>query len=173
MASGDSLFTLTAQNALPPGTLYATQDTIADASTPTATIPVLDFDGSTAEHADWLVAVPSQYGSTTGFTFQGFYASDGTNSGTVKWDLRVLQLNDLDILTGDLGIDGLTAASVTDTVPGTPINKLNVTATFALAKADAGTPAVGDLLYIRASRDTGTDTLADDAQLLGFHVTET
>lgn len=173
MASGDALFVLTPAGYTPPATLYATIDTITETSTPNSLIPVLDFDGSTAEYADWHIVIPSHYAGTTGFDFVFHYASDGTGSGTVKWDAKVLQLNDLDILTGDLGIDGLTAGTVTDTVPATPINKLNITSAASLVKANMGTPAAGDSIIIRIGRDTATDTLADDAQLIAVYVSET
>ena len=173
MASGDVLFVLKPLGSSPPATLYATFDTITETSTPNTPIPVLDFDSTTAEYMDWHEVIPSQYAGTTGFDFVFHYASDGTGAGTVKWDAKVLQLNDLDILTGDLGIDGLTAGTVTDTVPATPINKLNITAAASLAKANMSTPAAGDSIIIRIGRDTATDTLAHDAQLIAVYVTET
>ena len=173
MASGDTLFVLAPESSKPPSANPATFDTIADASTPNTEFLVLDFDGATAEHADWLVTVPSHYAGTTGFTFSYKYAPDGATAGTVKFDVRVVTLADLDILTADLGIDTQTAASVTDTVPATPTDKLNVTATTALAKANMGTPAAGDRIIIRVSRDPATDTDTDDAQLLEVYVTET
>ena len=173
MATGDFLFWLLPQGSVPPTTLFATFDTIAEGSAPTAEILVLDFDGSTNEHADWSVVIPSQYAGTTGFTFKVWYAPDGSAGGTTIWEIRGLQFNDLDILTGDLGIDGLTAGTVTDTAPATPTNKLNITATFALAKADMSTPAAGDLMLFRVTRNPVSDTNTDDAQLLAILVTET
>lgn len=175
MASGDTLFTLGARDTMPPGTLYATLDTVSDASTPTITFDVLDFSGGgTNEHADYLVKVPSHYAGTTGFTFQYSYAPDGSAGGTTEFEARVLKVADLDVLTGDLGMDGLTAATLTDTAPSTPTNKFNETATVALAKGDmSAEPAAGDFVVIRITRDTATDSNTDDAQVKFVYVTET
>ncbi|KKK76144.1 hypothetical protein LCGC14_2866660, partial [marine sediment metagenome] len=52
MASGNTIWVLEPEGSKPPATLFATLDTIADASTPLATILVLDFDPTTAEFMD-------------------------------------------------------------------------------------------------------------------------
>jgi hypothetical protein len=134
MASGDLLFVLKPHGSIPTPTAYATLDTIADTSTPALTIPVLDFDGAADEHAEWYEVIPSQYAGTTGFTFQYYYATDGADADLVDLEFRVLKLADLDVLTGDLGIDTQTAVSIQDTPPATPTNKLSYSTTGALAK---------------------------------------
>lgn len=173
MASGDTLFVLDPLGSVPPATLFATRDTISDGSAPVATIPVLDFDGAQDEHADWYLTIPSHYSGDTGFTFSYKYAVDGTDADAVQLEFRVLQLNDLDILTGDLGIDGLTSADLADTPATTPINKLNVTSTVALAKASMSTPAAGDRIIIRVTRDFDHAANTDDLQLLEVLVKDT
>jgi hypothetical protein len=173
MASGDSLFVLLPHGSVPTPSDYATLDTIADASTPALTIPVLDFDGATDEHAEWYVIIPSQYSETTGFTFQYYYATDGADADLVEMEFRVLHLDDLDVLTGDLGIDAQTAVAIQDTPPATPTNKLSYSTTGALAKADFGSATPGDLIVIRATRDVSAATNTDDLQLIAVYVTET
>ena len=173
MASGDHLFTLLAHGSVPPSSSYATQDVVADASTPPLLIPVLDFDGAADEHADWYVVIPSQYASTTGFTFQYYYATDGADADLVDLEFRVLKIADLDVLTGDLGIDTQTAVSIQDTPPATPTNKLSYSTTGALAKASFGSAVAGDLIVIRCTRDISAATNTDDLQLVAVYVTET
>lgn len=173
MASGDTLFVLGPLGGSPPSTSYATFDTIADTSTPPLIIPVLDFDGAANEHMDWYLTVPSHYASTTGFTFSYKYATDGADADLVDMEFRVLILADLDILTGDLGIDTQTAVSIQDTPPATPTNKLSYSTTGALAKASMGTPSAGDRIVIRATRDISAATNTDDLQLLEIYVIET
>ena len=73
MASGDTLFVLQPRNYVAPATSYATLSFITETSTPNAIIPVLAFDGSSDEYADWHVIVPSNYSGTTGFTFKYSY----------------------------------------------------------------------------------------------------
>lgn len=172
MASGDTLFVLLPRSSSPPSANYATQDLVSDASTPNIAIPVLDFDGATDEHSDWLLQIPSQYGGTTGFTFSYKYAVDGTDVDIVEIEFRVLKVADLDILTDDLGIDLQTAVAVQDTPAGTA-NKFNVTTTGDLAKASFGSPSSGDYIVIRATRDVSAATNTDDLQLAAVYVTET
>lgn len=173
MASGDTLFVLTPQSSLPPSANFSTFDVIEDASTPSIKIPVLDFDGAADEHADWHLTIPSQYASATGFTFSFKYATDGSDADLVEMEFRVLHIDDLDILTGDLGIDTQTEVAVQDTPPATPTNKISYSATGALAKADMGTPVAGDRIVIRATRDISAATNTDDLQLIEILVIET
>jgi hypothetical protein len=173
MASGDTLFVLLPQGSVPTPSNYATLDYIADASTPALSIPVLDFDGATDEHAEWYVTIPSHYSETTGFTFSYKYATDGSDADLVEIEFRVLHLDDLDVLTGDLGIDTQTAVAIQDTPPATPTNKLSYSTTGTLAKANFGSAAPDDYIVIRATRDVSAATNTDDLQLVEVLVTET
>ena len=172
MATTDTMWVLEPLGSSPTATLHATLDTISDASTPNAVIPVLDFDGATDEHMDWYVTIPSHYDGG-GFTFSYKYAVDGTDVDIVEIELRMLDLADLDILTADLGIDTQTATAVQDTPAATPINKLNYSTTGAITHANAGSPAVGDRMVIRATRDVSAATNTDDLQLLEILILET
>ena len=173
MASGDTLFILTPQSYTPPATLYATLDTIADGSTPAMSIPVLDFDGgSQNESADWYVTVPSHYAGG-GFTFSYAYAMSDTVGTAVEIEFRVFPFADASsILTADLGMDGRTAVNVVDD-PSANANEFNLTTTGNLSHGDAGSPAVGAFVVIRATRDYDHAANANDLQLLAVHVKET
>lgn len=173
MASGDTLFSLLPHGSVPTPTIYATLDTVADASTPPVTFPCLDFDGAADEHADWHVQIPSHYSGATGFTFSYKYAVDGADVDFVEMEFRVLDLNDLDILTADLGMDTQTEVTIQDTPAATPTNKFNWSDTGALAKASFGSAVAGDYIVIRATRDISPATNTDDLQLLSILVTET
>ncbi len=173
MASGDTLFILFPDASKPSGSNPATHDWIEDASTPTTLTPVLDFDGATDEHADWRVTIPSYYSEATGFTFSYKYATDGADADLVEMEFRVLHIDDLDVLTADLGIDTQTSVAIQDTPPATPTNKLNYSTTGTLAKANFGSAAPGDYLLIRATRDVSAATNTDDLQLAEILVTET
>ena len=173
MASGDHLFTLLPHGSVPTPTIYATLDEVVDTSTPPLTIPVLDFDGVADEHADWHRIIPSGYAGTTGFTFQYYYATDGADADLVEMEFRVLHLDDLDVLTGDLGIDTQTEVAIQDTPPATPTNKFSYSTTGTLAKANFGSAVAGDYIVIRATRDISAATNTDDLQLAAILVTET
>jgi len=172
MASGDTIFILDPASSVGPATLAATPDTISDASTPAAIIPVLDFDATTAEHRDWHVTVPSNYAGG-GFTCSWKGGTDNASVGTFIIELRAIVVSDAIILTGDLAIDGATAVAITDTPPATPINKLNYSTTGALSHANAGNPSVSGRMIWRATRDTATDTNTGDLQLAEILILET
>lgn len=172
MASGNTMFVLEPAGMSPPATLFATQDTIADISTPAAAIPVLDFDPTTAEWAHWFVTVPSNYAGG-GFTFSWKGGTDNTSVGTLELEVGMLVIADATILTGDLGADTATRTGVSDTPPATPINKLNYSATGTITHANAGSPAVGNRMMIVATRDVVTDTNTGDLQLAEILILET
>jgi len=172
MASGDTLFILTPQAYTPPASNYATLDTVADASTPAMSIPVLDFDGSADESADWYVTVPSHYAGG-GFTFSYTYAMSSTDGDAVEIEFRAFPFADASsILTADLGMDGRTAVNVADD-PSANANEFNITTTGNLSHSNAGSPAVGAFIIIRATRDISYASNGNDLQLLAVHVKET
>ena len=173
MASGDTLFILTPQAYTPPATVYATLDTVADGSTPAMSIPVLDFDGAQDESADWYVTVPSHYAGG-GFTFSYAYAMSGTVGTAVEIEFRAFPFADAStILTGNNDMQGKAVANVADD-PSANTNEFNITSTPAnLSHSDAGSPAVGAFIIIRATRDYNHAANANDLQLLAVHVKET
>ena len=172
MASGDTLFILTPQAYSPPAANYATLDTVADGSTPAMSIPVLDFDGSADESADWYVTVPSHYAGG-GFTFSYTYAMSSTDGDAVEIEFRAFPFADASsILTADLGMDGRTAVNVADD-PSANANEFNITTTGNLSHGNAGSPAVGAFMIIRATRDVSYASNTNDLQLLAVHVKET
>ena len=172
MASGDTLFILTPQAYTPPAANYATLDTVADGSTPAMSIPVLDFDGSANESADWYVTVPSHYAGG-GLTFSYAYAMSSTDGDAVEIEFRAFPFADASsILTADLGMDGRTAVNVADD-PSANANEFNITTTGNLSHSDAGSPAVGAFIIIRATRDFDHAANGNDLQLLAVHVKET
>ena len=174
MASGDTLFILTPQAYTPPASNYATLDTVADASTPNMSIPVLDFDGSADESADWYVTVPSHYAGG-GFTFSYTYAMSSTSGShtAIEIEFRIFTFADASsILTADLGMDGRTAVNIADD-PSANANEFNITTTGNLSHGNAGSPAVGAFIIIRATRDVSYASNTNDLQLLAVHVKET
>lgn len=172
MASGDTLFVLTPHGSVPTPSAYATLDIIADASTPALSIPVLDFDGAVDEHAEWYVIIPDHYSETTGFTFQYYYAMDGTDGNIVEMEFRALLIDDQTVLTGDLGIDTQTETAIQDD-PDATADDFNYSGTGTMAKANFGSAGPGKYLVIRATRDESAVTNVDDLQLAAIYVTET
>ena len=171
MASGDTLFILLPHGSLPTTTAYATLDTLSDASTVVGVMPCLDFSGATPdEHAEWVEMMPSNYDGG-GLTFEVNYAMDGVVGTAVQFEVRAIQMLAADTITSQ-NLQAQTATDITDTPNGTA-NVLDVTPTGAITHANAGSPAVGDYVRIRLSRDFDHATNGDDAQVLAVVVTET
>lgn len=172
MASTDTIFILDPLAAVPPATLYATLDFIADLSTPVANTPVLDFDPGTDEYAYWFMTVPAHYAGG-GFTISWKGGTDNTNTGTLEIEVRILTIADTTDLSSDLGIDTQTEVPLLDTPSGGVADQLNYSATGTLTHANAGSPSTGDRMVIAARRDTATDTNTGDLQLAEILILET
>lgn len=128
-------------------------------------ISSLDFDGVTAEYAQFWVRMPKSWDeSTVTAAFYWSHASTTTNFG-VRWGIQGVALSDDDAIAVAYG----TAQEVTDT--GGTTNDLYVSgATSAITIA--GTPAAGDMVAFRVYRDpaNGGDTMAIDARLHGVAI---
>lgn len=124
----------------------------------------LDFDAATEEYA-WLLAfqAPDWWDLST-ITIR-FHWTAASGTGDVIWGAAAVALSNDDALDTALG----TAVTVTDTLLAT--GDVHVTADTS-AITVGGTPAKGDLLFLRVYRDAdaGGDTLGADAKLLGITV---
>lgn len=125
----------------------------------------LDFDGATEEYA-WLLAFQApDYWDLSTITVR-FHWTCASGSGDVIWGAAAVALSNDDALDTALG----TAVTVTDTV----LTALDVhTTANTSAITVGGTPAKGDLLFLRVYRDADAagDTLnAVDARLIGITI---
>jgi len=119
-------------------------------------LQLMDFDQTTQEYAQWTIVMPDSYdgGTITGI----FYWTAASGTGTVTWTLQGRSYADDEAIDQAWG----TAQSVTDTLLATgDVHITSATAAVTLA----GTPAGGELVQIRVSRDT-SDTLNADARLI-------
>jgi len=125
----------------------------------------LDFDGVTAEYAQFWVRMPRSWDEgTLTAQFYWSHAATTTNFG-VRWGLQGVAISNDDAIAVAYG----TAVEVTDT--GGTTNDLYVSpATSAITIA--GTPAVDDMVAFRVYRDpaNGADTMAIDARLHGVAI---
>ena len=120
-------------------------------------VKTLDFDTTTVEIAWFQVEMPKNWNEGT--IIAKFHWTAASGSGTVTWDIAGVCISNDDALDAACG----TAVSVTDTLITAEDN--HVTAETS-AVTLAGTPAEGDMTFLRIRRDV-TDTLAVDAQLIG------
>ena len=94
MASGDTLIALFPQNVSPPATIYATHDTMAGTSTPAESIPLLDFDDTTVEYADFYCFMPRHYAGTTGITLTIVWSAAEAAADVVAWEAALRRVAD-------------------------------------------------------------------------------
>lgn len=171
MASGDILRELDPRSSIPTASAYATPDLVADNSTIDGYYPVLDFAGASAdEHAEWEFVVPDNY-SGGGFDFEVHYAMDGTDGSDVQFEGRMIKTVAGDTLTSE-DLQGANATDVTDT-PNGGANVLDITPEGTISHANAGSPAIGDIVRFRLSRDYDHAANADDAQVVKVVIMET
>jgi hypothetical protein len=125
----------------------------------------LDFDGTAAtqEHAQFQVAMPKSWNLGT-VTFQAFWTSK-TNTGTetVKWDLQGVVASADDTIDVAYGTFVGPAADANTSA----IEEMQVTAESG-AVTISGTPADDDMAFFRIRRDPDSDTMTQDATLLGI-----
>lgn len=128
-------------------------------------INTLDFDSSSAEYAQFSIAMPKSWNEgTVTFKPHWSHASTTTNFGVV-WKLEAVALSDGDAIATAFG----TGQTSTDT-GGTTNTKYTGPESSAITVA--GTPAAEDMVFFRISRvpTDGSDTMAIDARLHGVTV---
>lgn len=125
-------------------------------------LPSLDFDQTTSEAAQFLLFMPKSWDEGT-LTFKAVWTTTaGAGGATVVWKIGAVALSDDDPLDSAIG----TEISVSDILLAA--NDVHITAE-STAITIAGTPNEGDLVVLQIARDI-SDTLANDAKLLGVHL---
>jgi hypothetical protein len=125
----------------------------------------LAFDGGTDEYAGFTLSLEDWDLSTIKAKFIWYASASMTNGHTVIWGLNCYAVSDGD--TSDVAFDtgAVTVSDAYATSDETgPIQK--TTAATAVITVQ-GTPAAGDVVYCRVSRDADTDTSTIDAWLVG------
>jgi len=153
---------------VPAQAMFGTTTNGADAQAveTTATRPelkVLDFDASTAEYAQFSIAMPKSWNLGT-VTWQAFWTPSTTNTGNCIFGVQGVSCTEGD--TADVVFG--TATEVTDAGIGT-VEDVQVTSVSG-ATTIAGSPADDDYTFFQVYRDAadGSDTFTGDARLLGI-----
>jgi hypothetical protein len=153
---------------IPAQAMFGTTTNGADAQAveTTATRPelkVLDFDASTAEYAQFSIAMPKSWNLGT-VTYQVFWSPGNTNTDNCIFGLQGLACTEGDTADAVFG----TAVEVTDAGIGT-VEDVQMTAVSG-AVTIAGTPADDDYCFFQLYRDAadGSDTFTGDARVLGI-----
>lgn len=126
-------------------------------------IPLLyhAFDTTTAEAIFFIWYPPKRWNLGT-ITFQPYWTAEG-GTGTVEFELSGRAASNDDALDQAMG----TAQPSADTLIAA--NDLHIGPVSA-AITIAGTPADGDAIILKITRDVANDTLAQDAQFLGAKI---
>lgn len=126
-------------------------------------IQTLDFDQTTQEYAQFAFVMPDNWDAST-VTYKAVWTA-ASGSGDVVWELQGRSYADDDAIDQAWG----TAVEVTDTLTAT--DDICTTSESA-AVTLAGTPAAGEYVHFRISRDAanGSDTLSGDAKLIGIRI---
>jgi len=153
---------------IPAQAMFGTTTNGADAQAveTTATRPelkVMDFDASTAEYAQFSIAMPKSWNLGT-VTYQVFWSPSNTNTGNCIFGLQGLSCTEGDTADAVFG----TAQEVTDAGVGT-VEDVQVTSVSS-AMTIAGSPADDDYTFFQLYRDAadGSDTFTGDARVLGI-----
>lgn len=139
--------------------------TTVETATNKVNLKSLDFDGTTAEYAQFSFRAPKRWNEgTCTAIFVWAHPATTVNFG-VTWKIQGIALSDNDAADAAFG----TAIAVSDT--GGVTNNIYLTAETA-AMTLGGTPQEGDLLFFQVYRDPAdaSDTMAVDAKLLGVHL---
>jgi len=169
MASGDTLFVFTPIDNVPPASAFATLDTFAAA---TGFRLVLDFNGSAANETAIFSGVwPSNY-TGGGIDVIIHYSLDGTDAQDIQFEVSIEVVQDDDDQDAG-GQDFGAATDITDTPATNTANYSNITSAGAISHANCGSPAIGDRIRLKVTRDYDHAANTDDVQLHAVHVKET
>lgn len=156
MASGNTLLVLSPLDNVPPATLFATLDTMIGTSTPAESIPVLDFDDTTVEYADFYCVMPRHYGGG-GVTVTIFHSAAAA-TGVAGWNVAFRRVAD-------------DAEDLDTTAQTYDYNEVSATVASAIGEiaydtigftdgADMDSVTAGDYFIMRVKRNT---SIASDA----------
>ena len=126
---------------------------------------VLDFDGTSVEWAQFKVVFPGSYNSGT-ITYRVFWTSTATDTDGVAWQLSGVSPGDGNgIASTAFG----TAVVVTDSAQSIA-NLMYMSSVSSAVTVTAATTNRVAWLRIGRDPDNGSDTMAEDARLIGLYV---
>jgi hypothetical protein len=171
MASGATLLILTPQNNVPPATLYATFDVMVGTSTPVESIPVLDFDDTTVEYADFYGVMPNNYtggGVTITFIWSG---AQNTNNGAWAAAFRRITDDAVDLDTTAFTYDYNQTADLT---PANVVGEVAYDTLTFTDGADMDSVVAGDYFILRIKRPAPSGTkITGDCSIHAITIKET
>ena len=150
---------------IPAGAMYTVTTagaayTARELATNDIMLSTFNFDTTTAEKAQFNWATPANWNAGT-IRFKLYWSNTGGSAAqTIDFDLQGVGFANDDAMDTAVG----TAQNVTDTYIAD--NDLHITS-YSSAITIAGTPVAGELVVFQLSRDTASDNLGVDAEVVG------
>lgn len=172
MASGNTLAVFSPMASSGPATLAAQFDTIVGTSTPAESVPVLAFDSTTAEYADFYGVLPAHYAGG-GLTLTIAHAA-GTATGGITYRAAFRRIQedaeDLDTTAFTYDFNEVDIATLPNVVG--EVNYDDITFTDG---ADMDSLAAGEPFILRVGRNPAdaNDTAAADGRIVALTLKET
>jgi hypothetical protein len=167
MATGQSLFSITASDYMPPSTIAAVPAT----RNTTNPLKVLEFVDTIKTVAIFLCVMPRTYSAATGITARLLWSSAAT-SGNAKWDIEIDKVIDG---TTDITADSFDTVN-TVTVATTATANVGDYDDIAIVDANLDGVAGGDTFRLKLSRDAAdaADTInSNSCDFVSLEVRET
>jgi hypothetical protein len=163
MASGDTLLVFTPLHNEPPTANYATLDTINSH-------PVLDFSGGgTNESAIFSAVMPQNYAGG-GIEVYIHYATDATDEEDIDWDAAFERIGEAVL---DIDADSFAAVqSVDNTATPAISHEIDIVVIAFTDGAEMDSVAVGEAFRLKITRDTASDVMTEDANLIRVEIRE-
>ncbi len=155
---------------IPASAMYPSTTTGCSALTQVETtagrpdLKVLDFADGADSYAQFSIAMPSFWNEGT-ITFQSYFTVTGTNTGTVQFALEGLAVTSDDTINTAFSNPAVHTALAHS---GTS-NDLMVSAESAACTVQ-GSPAAGDNVFFRITRDVSGDTQTGAVRLIGIKI---
>ena len=163
MASGDTLAVFTPLHNEPPTANYATLDTINSH-------PCLDFSGGgTNESAVFSGVMPQNYAGG-GVEVYIHYATDATDQDDIDWDAAFERIGDQQ---QDIDADGFAAVqSVDNTATPAVSHNVDIVSIAFTDGAQMDSVVAGESFRLKITRDTASDVMTEDANLVKVEIRE-
>ena len=171
MATGNSLLILTPSASTPTATGFATLDFLAGTSAPLECIPVLDFDDTIVEYADWYCFMPRHY-AAGGITITIVWsAAAATNNGIWAAAFRRVQDDTEDLDGAAHAYDFNTTGDIT---PPSVVGEVAYDTITFTDGADMDSVPAGEYFILRVRRPAPSGTkITGDCSIHAIELKET
>ena len=133
---------------------------------------VLDFDASTDETCEFAGYMPQHYAGTTGITVKVLWMSQDQTTGNCIWDVAFKSITDD---ADDVDTKAFAAVNSVTATTASATGEVDYASITFTDGADMDSVAAGEYfrMQVRRDADNASDTLTNDAELVGIIIEET